>query len=208
MKRRTILILASSALLLGIGVTVLAPRLTGTREMSFQACERAGGEAWLVDISHPDICPSCAEYQACFREVNDYSDVCPECYGPCQECQAQYAVRESCPECYGPCQGCENEHRHDFESEAERYELCPACKRCDECREEIEARRINCPPCISCNECKERNRTYTDIRDVCPQVVPCTACTERNFPYPNRCPNGKRKIGEISDAAIWFQCCK
>lgn len=208
MKRRTILVLTSGALLLTVGVTVLIPRLTGTRKMSFQGCERVGGEAWPVDLSHPDICPSCAEYQACFREYNDYSDVCPECYGPCQKCQAQYSVRESCPECDGPCQRCENEHRHDFASEAERHELCPECRRCDDCREEIEAQRIDCPPCVSCNECKERNKRYTDIRDVCPQVVPCTACTERNFPYPDKCPDGKRKIGEISDAAIWFQCCK
>jgi hypothetical protein len=55
--------------------------------------------------------------------------------------------------------------------------------------------------------CEEENKGYSDIRDVCPQVVACTECLENNFPCRDRCPDGKEKIGEISDAAIWFQCC-
>ena len=65
-----------------------------------------------------------------------------------------------------------------------------------------------CPACAEYGACEEKNRGASDIRDACPQVVPCAECMERNFPYPDRCPDGLQKIGEISDAAIWFQCCK
>ena len=65
-----------------------------------------------------------------------------------------------------------------------------------------------CSSCAEYQACEEENKGYSDIRDVCPQVAACTECLESNFPYPDRCPDGKEKIGEISDAAIWFQCCK
>jgi hypothetical protein len=177
-------------------------------QMTFEACAEAGGEAWRVDLFHPDICPSCAGYEACAREHNDYSDVCPECYGPCQACQDRYSLYEECPECYGPCQTCQNDYLNDFASEDERYRLCPECRTCDACREDLEAKRSNCPPCVACRECKEANTRETDIRDACPQIETCTECMNRNFPYPDACPDGREKVGEISDAAIWFQCCR
>lgn len=208
MKNRTVLLAAAVVLGSLVLLTALGVRATQPRRMTFEACEEAGGEAWLVDLYHPDICPSCAAYQACAGEVNDYTDVCPECYGPCQACQEKYSVYQSCPECYGPCQECQNEYLSDFASEEERYRLCPTCMACDECREEINENRANCPPCVSCRACKEENKRYTDIADVCPQVVPCSECASENFPYANTCPGGKEKIGEISDAAIWFQCCR
>jgi len=65
-----------------------------------------------------------------------------------------------------------------------------------------------CPACAEYAACEQKNRAVSDIREACPQVVPCTACLDQNFPYPDRCPDGLQKIGEISDAAIWFQCCK
>ena len=65
-----------------------------------------------------------------------------------------------------------------------------------------------CSACAEYQTCEEENKGVSDIRDVCPQVVACTECLERNFPYPATCPDGREKIGEISDAAIWFQCCK
>jgi hypothetical protein len=65
-----------------------------------------------------------------------------------------------------------------------------------------------CPACAEYAVCAEKNTDASDLRQVCPQVIPCSACMERNFPYPDRCPDGLQKIGEISDAAIWFQCCK
>ena len=65
-----------------------------------------------------------------------------------------------------------------------------------------------CPACAEYRACEEQNQGASDIREVCPQVVPCTACLEQNFPYPDRCPDGLQKIVEISDAAIWFQCCR
>ena len=65
-----------------------------------------------------------------------------------------------------------------------------------------------CPACAEYAACAEENRGYSDIREACPVVNPCAECMERNFPYPDRCPDGLQKIGEISDAAIWFQCCK
>ena len=199
----------------GVGILAIATivaainiRRNSFRELTFAQCEELGGVAWLVDLYHPDICPSCAEFRECQIEFNDYREECPECYGPCEACQDKYSLHESCPECYGPCQACENKYLHDFDSESERHELCPDCADCDACREAIEIKRSNCPPCIACNECKEENRRYTDIGDVCPQVIPCTECLERNAPYPDRCPGGREKIGVISDAAIWFQCCK
>jgi hypothetical protein len=115
---------------------------------------------------------------------------------------------EYCPDCFGPCQACQNDYRNDFESEEERYELCPECEVCDVCREEINSKKSDCRPCVSCNECKEKNERNSDIRDVCPQIIPCAECMDGNSPYPERCPDGREKIGEISDAAIWFQCCK
>jgi len=211
MERRQIVLPALGllgVLALGVGLSAVILEQSGAPSMTFAECEAAGGEAWLVDLSHADICSSCAAYQACAREYNDYSDVCPECYGPCQACQEEYSLHESCPECYGPCQSCENTYLNDFDSEEERYRLCPACRVCDDCRAALEARRSSCPPCVSCEACKEENRRYTDIREVCPQVVACGECMEVNFPYPDACPGGREKVGEISDAAIWFQCCR
>lgn len=208
MKKRIILLTGLGLLALGIGFTVFYLKQDKSQKMTFEDCENAGGVAWLVDLNHQDICPSCAEYLECKLEYDDYREVCPECYGDCQKCQDKYSLHESCPECYGPCQTCQNEYLHDFESETERYTLCPECEACDNCRDEIESKKSNCPPCISCNACKEEHKKYTDIRDVCPQITLCAECRSRNFPYPDQCPDGREKIGEISDAAILFQCCK
>jgi hypothetical protein len=65
-----------------------------------------------------------------------------------------------------------------------------------------------CSACAAFQACEEENNGYSDIRDVCPQVFACTECMKSNFPYPDKCPDGREKVGEISDAAIWFQCCK
>jgi hypothetical protein len=208
MKKRIILFVGFIFLVLGIGFVAFFFKNEKSPMITFEECENAGGVAWRADFYHPDICPSCAEYLECELEYNDYSLECPECYGTCQECQDQYSLYESCLECYGPCQGCENEYLSDFESETERYELCSECERCDRCREEIETEKLNCLPCTSCNKCKKEHKKYTDIREVCPQIVACVECASQNFPYPGKCPDGKEKIGEISDAAIWFQCCK
>jgi hypothetical protein len=120
MKKRIMLLLGIGLLALGIGIATLYAKFNSSRKITFEECVHAGGTAWLVDLYHPDICSSCAEYQAC----------------------------------------------------------------------------------------EEKNKGYSDIRDVCPQVTACTECIESNFSYPDRCPDGRKKIGEISDAAIWFQCCK
>ena len=65
-----------------------------------------------------------------------------------------------------------------------------------------------CSACAEYQTCEEENKGVSDIRDVCSQGVACTECLERNFPYPDTCPEGREKVGEISDAAIWFQCCR
>jgi hypothetical protein len=65
-----------------------------------------------------------------------------------------------------------------------------------------------CPACAEYRACEEKNKDAADIRQVCPQVAACAECLEQNHPYPDRCPNDLKKIGEISDAEIWFQCCK
>ena len=171
MTRRHIAILVGLGLLILIASTAIFTWQNKSQAITFEECEKAGGVAWRVDFSHPDICPSCAEYRACEIEYNDYRDVCPECYdGACQECQGSYSLYESCPECYGPCQDCQNEHLNDFESEEERHELCPECKKCDECREQFKYNVDNCPPCISCNECKEENKNTQTYERFVPRV--------------------------------------
>jgi hypothetical protein len=208
MKKHRFLFFGIGVLVLGIGLAILDLKNGGPRQLTFEECENAGGVAWLVDLYHPDICPSCAEFRACEEQYNDYRGTCPDCYGPCQECQDQYSLEQSCPACYGPCQACQNNYLNDFENEEERYALCPECKECEVCTEDINSKKMNCPPCVSCNECKEENKKYTDIREVCPQVIPCNECINDNFPFPDKCPEGREKIGAISDAAIWFQCCR
>jgi hypothetical protein len=207
-KRRIAIFSGLSLLTLVIAFTVIYMRRNDALEITFAECERMGGVAWQVDLYHPEICSSCAEYRECETEYSDYSEVCPECYAACPECQDRFSLYESCPECYGPCQACQNEYLNEFENEEERYSLCPECEVCDSCREELNLKIFNCPPCISCNECKEENKRYTNIGDVCPQVFACAECMERTGTYPDTCPDGRKKIGEISDAATWFQCCK
>jgi hypothetical protein len=70
----------------------------------------------------------------------------------------------------------------EVDLEAERYELCPVCKK--------------------------ENKKYSDIRQVCPQVTLCADCMEQVGSYPDRCPDDRKKIAAISDAATWFQCCR
>jgi hypothetical protein len=120
MKKQVILLLGTAIIISGIGITIFYLNLNSSRKITFEECASAGGVAWRVDLDHPDICPSCAEYRACEAE----------------------------------------------------------------------------------------NQGASDIREVCAQIVACTECLESNFPYPNSCPAGREKIGEISDAATWFQCCK
>ena len=195
-------------LFISIILTVIYIPFEQSQQLTFAECEKRGGVVWNVDVFHPDICPFCAEYQKCETEYNDYSDVCPQCYDACPECQNSYSLYESCPTCYGPCQRCQNKYLHQFENEEQKYKLCLDCKKCDKCREQLNEKVESCPPCISCNECKQKNKKYTDIRNVCPSIRACPKCIERNSPYPDKCPNGRKKIGEISDSAIWHQCCQ
>jgi hypothetical protein len=120
MNKRILIVLGIGLLVFGIGITIFYLNFNSPREITFEQCTNAGGEAWLVDLDHPDICSACAEYRAC----------------------------------------------------------------------------------------EEKNKGASDIGDICPQIAACAECAENNFPYPDKCPDGKEKIGEISDAAIWFQCCK
>ena len=122
MTKQRIILLAIWFVVVTIGFTISYLKLKSDshRKVTFEECEKAGGKAWAVDIYYPDICPACAESEAC----------------------------------------------------------------------------------------EEKNRGASDIREACPQVIPCAECMEHNFPYPDRCPDGLQKIGEISDAQIWFQCCK
>ena len=160
-KRRIGVISVLAIVVLGLVFTISRIRQGRPPEMTFAACEQMGGVAWMVDLGHPDICPSCAEYRECEAEYSDYSDVCPDCYGPCQECQDEHSLQASCPECYGPCQACQNEYHNQFENEEERYELCPECEVCNTCREELNVDIMSCPACVSCDECKEENRKTT-----------------------------------------------
>jgi len=55
-----------------------------------------------------------------------------------------------------------------------------------------------CSSCAEYRVCEEENKGYSDIRDVCPQIIPCAELMKTNFP----CPEGREKVGEISDAAL------
>jgi hypothetical protein len=113
-KRKLIIIFIIAGLfVVGFGITFLILRDNNSRKITFNECEKAGGEAWLVDLSHPDICPECGGQQM-----------------------------------------------------------------------------------------------NADEKVIGSLSISCTECLQNNFPYPDKCPDGKEKIGEITDAAIWFQCCK
>ena len=59
-----------------------------------------------------------------------------------------------------------------------------------------------CPACQAYVDC------ITDSGDPdCAPSEACAECLEANFPYPKSCPGSAEKLGEISDAAIWFLCC-
>ena len=120
MTKKRMILLGLCLLVLSIGFTIFYLQSRGSRKITFEDCENAGGTAWAVDLYDPDICPDCAEYRVC----------------------------------------------------------------------------------------EQKNRAVSDIREACPQVNACVECMNRNSFYPDRCPGGLQKIGEISDAAIWFQCCR
>jgi len=61
-----------------------------------------------------------------------------------------------------------------------------------------------CPTCKTCYNCGEDSQDFTN----CPNCESCFTCMEENQPYSEKCLDGMKKIAEISDAAIWFQCCK
>jgi len=65
-----------------------------------------------------------------------------------------------------------------------------------------------CAVCAEVRACEDEHRGSADVREACPQAVACSTCMEANFPYPKTCPDGREKVGEISDAAIWFLCCR
>lgn len=208
MNKKRLLIISAVIILMVAAVFAILHFREQAQWVTFAKCEEAGGTAWPVDLFHPDICPDCAAYRECESFYNELTEECPMCYGPCQECQEQYNWLESCPECNTTCRECENKYLHDFKNEEERYQLCPDCKVCEDCREEINAKMRACPPCIECEQCKEAKKKYDDIREVCPEVVPCGECMEEMGMYPDKCPGGLEKIGNISDAAMWFTCCK
>lgn len=119
MHKRNFLIMSVIITIL-IGFILILIFTSSSRKITFEDCSGAGGEAWLVDLYHPDICPDCVSYRKCFEE----------------------------------------------------------------------------------------NRGQTNLSELCTQVTTCSECINHNHPYPDKCPDGKQKIGEISDAAIWFLCCK
>lgn len=208
MNKKRFLIIFSAAVLIVAAVFVILHFREQAQWITFAECEAAGGEAWRVDLFHPDICPNCAAYRECESSYNDFTEECPMCYGPCEACLGQYDLFEDCPECHTTCRECENEHLHDFEDEAERFALCPDCKVCEDCREEVNEKMRTCQPCIECEACKEEHKRYEDIQDVCPEVIPCMDCMEGMGMFPEKCPGGKEKLGNISDAAMWFTCCR
>jgi hypothetical protein len=122
LKKRILFILGAGLLVLSLGLLLDFVISDHTYWLTFEDCQKAGGEAWLVDLYHPDICPACTALRAC--------------------------------------------------------------------------------------ETLHPEVPYEKLAEVCPQVTSCGECMQANFPYPDTCPGGAEKIGEISDAAIWWQCCR
>ncbi len=120
MKKRINILIVTIIITISIGLIFLLITTSSSRKITFDECANAGGEVWLIDLYHPDICPECVSYQNCLEE----------------------------------------------------------------------------------------NSGQTNLSELCPQVAACSECISNNHPYPDKCPDGKHKIGEISDASIWFQCCK
>lgn len=65
-----------------------------------------------------------------------------------------------------------------------------------------------CPECVEYYDCYEKYQNVYNLEKFCPSLKDCEKCMENNFPYPQACPDQNEKIGDISDAAIWFICCK
>jgi len=65
-----------------------------------------------------------------------------------------------------------------------------------------------CPDCKDFYDCLKNHSNQKNIDEACPQNKNCSKCVGENFPYPDKCPGEKEKLGEISDAATWFLCCK
>jgi hypothetical protein len=65
-----------------------------------------------------------------------------------------------------------------------------------------------CPACSDFYECTRKYADHAKIEKLCPIEVDFQECKGNNFSYPDKCIDGKEKIAENPDAAIWFQCCK
>lgn len=209
MKKITSLLIA--VYFLGGAAVFFCEELAQAEEtMTFAQCEEAGGIAWRVDSLHPDICPECSEYYRCFYQYGDYSGVCPECGAPCEACRnrVKQSLQENYKHNYLQCQKCKTSHGHQFESDEEKNKLCPQCQDYEVKRDRLVQEIQNCPPCLACKKCQDEK--YEELKRECPSMShECAQCSmEDNSPYSDICPGGKKKIAEISDAAISFQCCK
>ena len=173
------------------------------KKMSFTECEEARGTVWQVNLNHPDICPTCAIYSKCYEKYNNYSDVCPICDKKQKECYEE-SLNKVCP--YDNCRICKNKYFHDFKDDAEMFKLCPDCKYYEDCKNDYNEKLSECLK--PCSVCKENNKKYEDTKEVYPNTESCMMCKNEHSSYPNKCPGGMKKIAEISDASLWFQCCK
>ena len=72
-KRRIAIFSGLSFLVLAVIFTTIYIRQNKSQEITFAECEEMGGVAWRVDLYHPEICSSCAEYLECEIDYNDYS---------------------------------------------------------------------------------------------------------------------------------------
>jgi hypothetical protein len=58
MKIQIIIFIIACLVVVSFGIIFLILRENNSRIITFIECEKAGGEAWLVDLSHPDFCPN------------------------------------------------------------------------------------------------------------------------------------------------------
>lgn len=58
-KTQIIIFIIACLVVVSFGITFLILRENNSRKITFIECEKACGEAWLVDLSQPDFCPEC-----------------------------------------------------------------------------------------------------------------------------------------------------
>lgn len=75
-------------------LAILVLSCSGAAQITIAECKDAGGTVWIVEKSHPEVCPSCSPCEKC-RESGNFT-TCESCKD-CSECMIDFPA-EYCPE--------------------------------------------------------------------------------------------------------------